>query len=413
MKNILILLLCALTAISCKEVSSQQQSLALNETALDTDLRSLIRQENLQPLSEASFNSRLVELGRLLFEEKDLSGHQDISCQSCHDPNQGTSDGLPFSFGTLNLGTTARHAPSLFNLVDRVSFAFHDGRVSFTNGVIETPSDDLNNATEEVVSAFETVWDVQPLFPLINEVEMRGTGNELDGLSDTAVWEYLINERLLTKSFYKNEFEALFPSEKIGASHLGHALGTFMQAEFLIHDTPFDQFIAGNSNAMTLPQKRGMRLFFGRAQCFQCHSGTLLSNGRFEGVGVPEFSVTPFEDDLGRADVTNQRSDLYHFKTPGLRNVSQSAPYMHNGAFKTLREVVDHYSNIANSLNRYQIPQDYQEIYSNNLVLDEDQNRNQIRLDQVSNNRLRRGLRLTSQEKEDLLDFLENALKGQ
>lgn len=397
--------------------------------SLEDDLRADLQRQGVTGLPAFTSSESLLRLGEALFKDKRLSGDQDISCSTCHDVNFATGDGLPFSIGTGGVGSgtdrhqngiaglTKRNAPNLFNLDFDQESVFFDGRVSFNRGVLQTPVDALNGTNPllvNVVNEFESAVHAQGLFPIVNELEMLGTNNDLaDAGDEAAIWDALIQDRLLQDDDLLSLFQDAYPSVAIGDIHVGHlgkALGEFMLSEFRADQTPFDEFLSGNNNALSAAQKRGLRVFLGRGRCIQCHSGSMLTSNNFEGVGVPQIGTAPFEDDEGRFDVTGRQDDLYRFKVPGLRNIALTAPYMHDGVFQNLREVVDHYNNIEQSLDRYRLPTSYQRFYESDLTLDTNDTRNQRRLNQVSDDRLRRGLRLSEQERNDLLDFLQNAL---
>jgi cytochrome c peroxidase len=152
-----------------------------------------------------------------------------------------------------------------------------------------------------------------------------------------------------------------------------------------------------------------MQVFYGRGRCNTCHSGNMLTDNDFESVGVPQISFSPFSDDVGQEAATGNSNDRYFFKTPSLRNIGITGPYMHDGAFENLNQVVAHYNNISASLNNYRLPASYQGNYQQVIQLDTNGPRNQARFNQVPG-RLRRGLRMSPQDQADLVQFLQNAL---
>jgi cytochrome c peroxidase len=211
-----------------------------------------------------------------------------------------------------------------------------------------------------------------------------------------------------------NFFAKAYPTvalADLNIGHLGRALGAFMKIKFKSNNAAVDQYLAGDLQALSESQKRGMLVFYGRGQCVRCHSGANFTDERFHTSGVPQIGFVPFVDDLGKAGDTGLAVDRYRFKTPSLRNISLTAPYMHDGAFETLEAVVHHYNDIAASLSSYRMPASYQAHYEMQLITDTSSARNTARLNQVDNRALRNGLNLSVQEQTDLVDFLKNGLR--
>lgn len=426
----------AIQTTGCSPVSQNDessQSTTTTPTAQDNQLSNVINNNGLAKLAPpATEADHLVALGEALFSDMDLSGNRNISCLSCHDTSHGTVDGLPFSIGTGASGVgssrrqvngqslpTARNAPSLYNLgrTNQIR-AFLDGRVSLSNRTISSSITEISGATptrSDIRNVLTNIYDVQPLFPLLSTIEMLGQNNDLSAHStEVAVWQSVLTDRLLTKPAYVTLFNQAYPTvstAQLNPGHIGRALGAFMKTRFQSTDTPFDRYLAGDLGALTVAQKRGMLVFYTRGQCVRCHSGSNFTDLGFHSSGVPQIGTAPFVDDLGRAGETGAAADRYKFKTPSLRNIALTAPYMHDGAFDSLEAVVDHYNNISASLARYTIPSTYQGFYQLSLVVDQNTTRNQLRLNQIDNRALQNGLGLTTQEKADLVNFLRNGLR--
>jgi cytochrome c peroxidase len=133
---------------------------------------------------------------------------------------------------------------------------------------------------------------------------------------------------------YRTQFQAVFGSRPTRAN-IAKALAAF-QRTLVSRNSPFDRFLTGDNNALSEEAKRGWGLFKGDAGCIRCHSGPNLSDGKFHRLGVG-FT------DRGRGAITGQKSDLFTFRTPGLRDVARTAPYMHDGSIETLSRVVEFY----------------------------------------------------------------------
>ncbi len=422
---------CGLTEIDTSSLTSEDNSNGQE----DLELAGIINQNSLTRLPTlASESAAIVKLGETLFSDVNLSGNRNTSCLSCHNTNEGSVDRLPLSIGAgaegigstrkqINGVSTAtnRNSPALFNLgLSNQLHAFFDGRVSFINGVVDSPVSQINGTSplrSDIKAQFKNVFDVQTLFPLLSEIEMLGTNNSLSLLNDSvSIWDSILNDRLLNQNEYVQLFNNAYPNtatENLNVGHVGRALGAFIKTRFRSANAPIDRYLAGDLEALSTSQKRGMILFYTRAQCVRCHSGALFTDGQFHSSGVPQISLSPFTDDVGRSAETGNSQDIYRFKTPSLRNISLTAPYMHNGAFDSLEALVNHYSNISRSLQNYTIPASYQSHYQSILVKDSSAQRNQTRLNQVDNRALRRGLNLTAQEQQFLVDFLRVGLRDE
>lgn len=255
-----------------------------------------------------------VQLGRLLFFDPLLSGANDISCATCHHPDLGFSDARGLSMGKDGKGLGAersgghvirRGAPSLWNATYNHK-QFWDGR-----------SEDLEAQAQQ---------------PIINPDEMAEDP-----------------EKLVTELKANPEYVQLFDKTFKGANgssitfdNVAFAIAAF-ERTLTANNTPFDKYVKGDHNALTPSQIRGFNFFrSGRTRCFECHGMPTFNNRDFKVVGVPEIEGQ--QPDYGRFDVTKGEGNKYAFKVPTLRNVVLNAPYMHNGRFKTLEEVLDFYA---------------------------------------------------------------------
>lgn len=238
-----------------------------------------------------------IALGRLLFFDPVLAENNDIACATCHHPDLGFSDGQPVATGP-NGATLTRNTPTLWN-VGYAQNLFWDGRL-----------DSL---------------EAQAEFPLTHPDEM-GVQN-LSALAD----------ELRDIPAYVTLFDAAFGggASAVTPENVTTALAAF-QRTLVSNDAPFDRYAAGEFEALTPQQRRGLALFrSGATRCFECHSAPTFASDTFRVIGVPD-------DDPGRAGVTADGLPGA-FKVPTLRNIALTAPYMHNGSMATLEEVVDFY----------------------------------------------------------------------
>ena len=326
-----------------------------------------------------------MELGRLLFFDKVLSGNRNISCATCHHPRFGTSDGLSLGIGEGGHGVgidripgtgqarikkrVPRNSLGLWNLgaVDQ-TILMHDGRISEA----DTYENGFNTPAEEWLPAgFNDLLAVQAIFPLIAQFEMAGNLNEnevIGAVHDRVDYAWpIIEERVRQILGYRSLFVESFahiehPSE-ISIVDIGNAIGAFVNHQWRSYDSPFDDYVKGNRDALTDKQMRGLALFFGEGQCANCHSGKWFTDNQFYALGLPAFGpgrTRRYNDiarDLGRMAESDALDDIYRFRTPPLRNVELTSPYGHNGAFKTLEGIIRHHLNPHLSRSSWSISQ--------------------------------------------------------
>ncbi|MFT3979641.1 MAG: cytochrome c peroxidase [Ferruginibacter sp.] len=272
-------------------------------------------------------------LGKKLFSEKMLSKDSSISCAGCHKPDFAFADTIAFSRG-INGTLTTRNTPSVLNMKNRPYF-FWDGRTA---------------SLEE-----------QALVPIANPGEM--------GLPIAEAVE-----RLNQSQEYRRLFKKIF-GQKPNAKNLGAAFAAF-EKTLETTDSKFDDWADGKVQ-LSEQEERGRQLFIGsKAKCFDCHKMVDFTTDEFRNIGLYDGNTAR---DEGRFVITQDKKDLGRFKTPGLRNVAVTAPYMHDGRFKTLEQVIQYYNN------PYMFVED------------------PLNIDSL----LRRPLQLTNQENADLVAFLK------
>jgi cytochrome c peroxidase len=280
------------------------------------------------------YSADKVELGRLLYFDKRLSADNTIACATCHHPKFAFTDGAPVSTG-IGGQKGGVSAPTVINRAYSLN-QFWDGRAS---------------SLED-----------QAKGPIQNPIEMGethpGVVKKLNGIKG-----------------YRTLFAKSFGSEEIDIDKVAKAIATF-ERTVLSGNSPYDKYLAGNKKAMSAAQVRGMDVYLNKAKCDQCHEGMNFTTNAYHNLGVGADKPNP---DVGRYAVTKNDRDWGAFKTPTLRDIARTAPYMHDGSLKTLEEVVDYYDKGG-------IP---------NKNLDEKM----------------RKLNLTAQEKKDLVEFLK-ALSG-
>lgn len=252
------------------------------------------------------------ELGEALFFDTILSRDSSLSCASCHKPQFAFADNTPTSNGVFGRKGT-RNTPSAMNMSAR-NLYFWDGRA-------------------------ETLEE-QALGPIENPVEMD--------LPLSLAIRRLIKNETYTKSF--QQVYGRLPN----IEDLAKAIAAY-ERTLETSDTDFDKYISGDDTTLlSASAKRGLTIFNTKGKCFDCHFGVdFTGNDRFKNIGL--YNGKELNDE-GRKKISGKHEDLGAFKVPGLRNIAQTAPYMHNGMHKTLREVIDYYDEpdkfIQNSINR-------------------------------------------------------------
>lgn len=368
-------------------------------------------------------NRAQIELGRRLFMETNLSGNRNISCLSCHQPRSGTSDALALSRTEDNKGILRRNSQGLFNAGrPGHTFMFWDGRVHF-NEKTHTFTTPEKNLPAEITNVLTSALSAQALFPMVSMEEMKGRpgDNEIaDAKTNLQAWERILarlkNEDSTNRRVrpYKELFRAAYPEitlEKINIGHVAEAIGRFEREQFQTTGSPFNQYLRGDNQALTEKQKRGFLVFVDRGKCIACHQGGELGlNSFFASVGVPQWGARPMKRDLGRGEVNNETFRSFFFKTPSLLNVGLTAPYMHNGAFANLRDVINHYSNIKTSLANYVIADSTHQSMPVEVELLNDSSTLADVFNSIQAPFLRNGLNFTEEEKDDLESFLRDAL---
>lgn len=377
-----------------------------------TDLDFYIERFRYKALVLPSKNHALYTLGEKLFKDENLSGKKNISCNSCHSPEGFSGDALPLGVGegAVGLGPRrlqssgallARHTQNIYNVGHpEIKNHFWDGRVARTfEGHWQTPEPKFNGPNPElkvVADTFENITAIQAIFPFTSPEEMLGKGSKLSRLE---AWDFVL-QRIFTdknQDSYQSLFKRAFPGvENFNIAHVGNALSHFMKYKFSAVNTPWDMYLKGRKEVLTERMKRGGVLFHSKAGCFRCHNGNHFTNFTLHSIGIPQIGA----NDMG--------NEFYDFRVPALRNVGVTAPFMHSGVFKNIREVVEHYNDPVSSLRNFQWNPRHPN-YRVSLPLDTDSVHMDDRESSLSP-MLARHLGLSADEKDDLICFLAVAL---
>jgi cytochrome c peroxidase len=272
-----------------------------------------------------------VELGRLLFYDPILSGEKDVACASCHHPEYGYAEGLELSVGVNGSGLGEMRQ---FNQPNDIPFSKRNSQ-----SILNTAFNGIDAKGVYDPKKAPMFWDLrtqsleqQSLKPIATLEEMRGQGHaeaiELDSIAN----------RLKAIDEYQKLFrEAFGGSDAVSVINLSKAIAAF-ERTLVANNSPFDRFMRGDKTALNSMEKEGLTVFR-QAGCAKCHNGPMLSDFKLHVLGVPDNEKLP-EADLGAG---NNNA----FRTPTLRNLRYTDPYMHNGKLKTLENVLELYEDVA------------------------------------------------------------------
>lgn len=233
-----------------------------------------------------------VALGKMLFFDTRLSLGLDgnASCETCHLPEKAYATDRPTDVGAKG----PRNSPTL-----------------------------LNAAYNKL-----QMWDGR-----IPSLEAQALGLVKTGLSK--------NNTITQLKGYKEQFHKIFGTEEVTAENIAKAIAAF-ERTLITPNASFDHYVKGDRSALNESEKKGLFIFLIKGACVQCHKGVNFTDDEFHNIGVPPGG--PEDKDLGRFGITQKEEDKGKFKTPGLRNIALTPPYMHNGVFKTLEDVVAFYN---------------------------------------------------------------------
>jgi len=378
-------------------------------------LRKTLADLEVTPLEKPpAFSKEKIALGQALFFDPVLGGNRDVSCATCHHPKTATADGRSRAVGTkayVNQGKrmpeglrlmevkgrepvlvgfdlhkaahpfTPRNSPEIFNRGDSAwKNMFWDGRVhEYEPGKFALNSMRLTKSPGlyqiRMPENSESLLAAQAMVPVLSSDEMRGEQGQTDavgshnevgqilGQNESKIWDALM-KRLLEIEGYRDLFAKAYPGkalESLNFADVGNAIAAFEISAFTLRDSPWDRFLEGDDQALNVSQIAGASLFYGRANCATCHSGRLLTDQKMHNIGIIPIGPGPdSEEDADYGVAHRSNADLdekYAFRTPPLRNVELTGPYMHNGAYASLEAAVRHQLNPVHALENYDVSQ--------------------------------------------------------
>ena len=347
---------------------------AAQELPSDEEIRRVYGLQALPPIpypEHNQFNETRAELGQLLFFDPILSGEKDTACGTCHIPKFGMADGRQLGAGTSGVGFGPDRVLGFSKVTGDTVIA--EARHTMTIFNVGLNGDETGQPSAKGFM----LWDgkdrgleAQALRPIIIRVELRG---------DQFKREYAVDSvltRLRDIPEYVQRFRAAFPLQADSVDHqmirancfwdttplqsvitrstLGAALAAF-ERELVTRNSPYDHYVAGEDGALTEEEKAGLVLFHTKAKCTACHSGPLFTDSSFRVQGVEQIgpgqglsstqtgTPRPSGMDRGRFITSGNLSELFAFRTVSLRQIGETAPYMHDGAIETLAEVIEFY----------------------------------------------------------------------
>jgi len=334
-----VLFFALVSAVSCsdskkkedvKSKKAQQQKAKLARLNKVSALPETFKSPANNPMSEEK-----TALGKLLFFDPILSGDKDVSCATCHHPSTGYAEFLDLSIGSNATGLGSKRK---FNSPNDIPFVKRNAPT-----VLNTAYNNIDTRERYNPETAAMFWDnrvqsleKQALEPIKAFEEMRGKNYTEDEILNVVV------ERLKKIPEYKKLFAEVFGDNDITIENMGKAIAAF-ERSLVSNNSRFDKYMRGDEDAIHLSEKEGFALFRS-VGCINCHNGPMFSDYKPHVIGVPD------NDKLKEID--RGIKDTFAFRTPTLRNLRFTAPYMHNGSLVSLKRVLEFYEDIANGKER-------------------------------------------------------------
>lgn len=313
---------------ACKFPGNEKQEVTRKKEPAPFGTISALPEDYLSPADNPTTTEK-IELGRLLFYDPILSGGKDVACASCHHPEFGYAESLPISIGVNGHGLGEKRR---FTANNDIPFTKRNSQT-----LLNTAFNGINEKGQYRPEDAPMFWDLraksleeQALMPVKTLEEMRGHGFKEDVIAGE------IEQRLKSNREYRKLFTRVFGANAITAVNISKALASF-QRSLVANNSRFDKYMRGDKSAMSTREIEGMQLFI-TIGCARCHNGPMLSDYKTHVLGVVD------NEQLTISDSGFQRS--YAFRTPSLRNLRFTRPYMHNGKIKELKEVMTFYEDL-------------------------------------------------------------------
>ncbi|HEX3184288.1 MAG TPA: cytochrome c peroxidase, partial [Pyrinomonadaceae bacterium] len=335
-------------------------------------------ESTLEPRLGRKLDNQLVELGRLLFFDTVGGLNNDNNCSGCHSPTNGFGDSQSIAIGIDNNGIVGpdragprnqRRTPSVVNTAFYPNLMWNSRFAALSHNPFDNSAGFQFPLPEGMTLSYQPhLLVAQAFIPPTERVEVAG----FDFPGDNVDIRNEVLRRINNVPEYRKRFGKIFPSVRDGGpitfDMFGLAIAEF-EFSLVFADAPIDQFARGQKNALTEEQKQGALLFFGKAQCVECHQVSGSSNEMFSDfsqhvIGVPQIAPAvgnvPFDgpaqnEDFGLEQITSNLSDRYKFRTSPLRNVALQPAFFHNGAFTRLEDAIRHHLDVFASARNYNL----------------------------------------------------------
>ncbi|WP_299547106.1 cytochrome c peroxidase [Seonamhaeicola sp.] len=325
LKTSVLTVLISFCLFNCKDAKTKSDVIA-QTTARVSALPRTVKSPVNNPSTKAKIN-----LGRLLFFDPVLSGNKDVACATCHHPKNGYAEFRDISIGVNGQGFGNSR---VFNQPNAIPFVKRNAHT-----VINTAFNGINMSNHYDPEEAPMFWDsrvnsleAQALEPIKSLEEMRGTH-----ISETDILNEVV-KRLKAIPEYQTLFKAVFDeAEPITSENIGKAIAAY-ERTLLTNNSDFDKYMRGDDTAISLAEKEGFELFK-KVGCINCHNGPMFSDYKMHVLSVPE------NDKLDSID--RGFEDQFGFRTPTLRNLRFTAPYMHNGTLVSLEKVLEFYEDLS------------------------------------------------------------------
>lgn len=321
LKNVILILV--LVSFGCQQNKNKSKNeIAENQIYLPLPLKPTSPPNN-------KLSTEKIALGKFLFFDPILSGNKDVACATCHHPKNGYAEFRDISIGVNGIGFGDSRK---FKEPNTIPFLKRNAHT-----ILNTAFNGINENGRYLPENAQMFWDnrvksleKQALEPIKSLEEMRGTQ-----FSEGIILDTIINRLKINKT-YKNLFQKAFPNETISKKTLSKAIASF-ERSLTTPNSRFDQYLRGDTNAISISEKEGFKVFK-KVGCVKCHSGPMFSDYKLHTLGLPENKK------LTKSDSGFNNS--FKFRTPTLRNLRYTAPYMHNGKFVSLLKVLEFYEDM-------------------------------------------------------------------
>lgn len=330
MKNQLFIIAIFLFLVACHEDADNKKNPKTKPKGDDMSLLAALPLDVPTPVDNPTTPEK-VALGKLLFFDPILSGNRDVACATCHHPEFGFSESLEISIGVNGKGLGTKRA---FRNPNDIPFVKRNSQT-----VLNTAFNGITPTQQAKPSEAPMFWDLrakslenQALEPIMAFEEMRGHAYAKEEVIDE------ILKRLRQNSEYTRLFEKAFNTKNaISKENLAKSIAAY-ERTLIGNNTRFDQYMRGNKSILSQNEIDGLKLFI-KSGCAKCHNGPMFSDFKTHVIGVADNEKLTISDD--GIDKT------YAFRTPTLRNLRFTAPYMHSGKLKTLQNVLEFYEDLA------------------------------------------------------------------